>query len=196
MINRLIRIRIRRLLALVAACALALVAVPAAASACAYPDSKQVFSRFGDDNWYIPFPDGGFESVASGWGLTGGAKVVKGNETFYLGSSKDFRALTMPKAATATSPQTCIGNDTPSFRLVLKSSSTTARLKVQFMFPDSYGQIVTKDVALLSAGSKWAASPILSANIGRSDIYAQLRLTAVGGTFYVDDVYLDPKMRR
>ena len=87
---------------------------------CAKP-SERVFLRWLDPIPYYLAENGGFESGSAGWTLTGGAKVVSGNEPFFLNSKNDRFSLSLPSGATATSPWTCASIDGLFARLVAVS---------------------------------------------------------------------------
>ena len=65
---------------------------------------SKAFSRWADYANYAYVPDGGFEAGAAGRKLASGAKVVAGNESFYIHSSSDRHSLMLPKGSSATSP--------------------------------------------------------------------------------------------
>src|SRR5712671_1539272 len=81
----------------IAAAALTLVAVAAptanagllvsTASDCDAQQLSQPFAPWADFANYTPVPGGSFEAGAPVWSLTGGAKVVSGNESFGVRSN-------------------------------------------------------------------------------------------------------------
>ena len=77
-------------------------------------------------------PDGGFEAGGQGWYLSGGAKVVAGNESFYLNDAGDSGSLSLPAGSSAVSPPVCMAIDTPSFRFVARNSGDpSSHLRVE-----------------------------------------------------------------
>jgi len=74
--------------------------------AAAYCDaySSQAFEDWGDRSNYMLMPGGSFEIGAPSWNLNGGAKVVSGNEPFYLHSRMDRRSLYLPSGSSASTP--------------------------------------------------------------------------------------------
>jgi hypothetical protein len=82
------------------------------------------FARFGDFADYALAPRGDFESGAAGWLLTGGAKVVAGNEPAYVGAAPDRSSLALPFGSTATSPTLRIDG---TYRTSRSSLGTRAR---------------------------------------------------------------------
>src|SRR6185295_4571630 len=91
---------------ILALAALAL-AVPsrALASGCPEQPLSQTFLPWLDVAWYVPTPNGGFESGREDWVLRDGAQVVAGNNPYLAGD----RSLALPAGASATTAPICIG---------------------------------------------------------------------------------------
>ena len=66
------------------------------------PFSFKAFQPWGDGAYYMLTPGGSFEDGAPGWALSGGAKTVSGNESFYLNSKYDKKSLYMPSGSSAS----------------------------------------------------------------------------------------------
>src|SRR4051794_37314920 len=106
-----------RIFIAVAAVAGAAIAAPAAnagllvssAQSCASETFSTPFAKWGDNATYTPVPGGAFESGQPGWTLSGGAKIVSGNETNYVRSASDSHSLSIPAGGVATSPSICVG---------------------------------------------------------------------------------------
>jgi hypothetical protein len=129
-----------------------------------------------------------------GWTLKGGAKVVSGNESFYLRSKTDSNSLYMPSGSTATSPTMCFAAGDWHMRFVNKGSG---QVKVNIMVNSLVGLVSVLDGGTVKAGSAWTPSPkvsLLLSNVGGllTTKAISLRLTVSGGAMQVDDVYLDP----
>jgi hypothetical protein len=186
------------------AAALTLAFSAASAGACSYTGAEQVFSPWGDSSSYVLAPNGGFEAGGLGWGLSGGAKAVEGNEAFYLNDSVDSHSLALPAGSSAISSPVCMSIDTPSFRLVARNTGdTSSGLRVEAVFP-LLGLIRTKTVSTVYAGSNWEPSQKMSTVLTLSTIVGtlipssvQIRITPVGsgGNWQVDDLYIDPFAR-
>lgn len=187
--------------------AIALVAIAAfagAAQACSYSGAEQVFKPWGDQKNYVLAPDGGFEAGASGWSLNGGAKVVAGNESYYLSDAGDSNSLALPAGSSVASPPICMSLDTPSFRLMAKNTGNpSSRLRVEAVY-NLLGLVRTKVVSNLTAGSSWAPTQSVSTVLGLSTIVGtlipsaiQIRITPLDatGNWQVDDLYIDPFSR-
>ncbi len=81
-----------------------------AAASCEGQTSEQPFLRFLDPLPYTPVPGGSFEG-AHGWQLSGGARVVSGNEPFYVAGRTHQRSLFLPpdrrRRARPSAPASC-----------------------------------------------------------------------------------------
>lgn len=194
------QLKMSRLRLLGVVCA-AVAAFPSAAQA-ACPDkvSRQVFSRFGDYNWYFAAPGGTFEASTSPWTLSG-SSVVLGNETYFVNSTADRQSLRVPAGASATSPSFCVSVQHPTLRLFAKKLSGS-------------GGTLTVDI-LTSSGTKVAGSVVntgqyvtwrptqamdlasrLSLSSTVTSMYVRLRVRAdSAGAWGVDDVFIDPYRR-
>ena len=71
---------------------------------CANEQASQPFASWGDSSSYTLIPGGNFEAGAFPWALTGGAKVLAGNETYHVGGPADSQSLSLPAGSSATSP--------------------------------------------------------------------------------------------
>jgi hypothetical protein len=183
---------------------LAMAAFAGSAQACSYSGAKQVFSRWGDQQNYVLAPDGGFEAGAAGWSLNRGAKVVDGNESYYLNGAGDSKSLSLPATSSAASPPVCMSIDTPSFRLMARNTGDpSSQLRVEAVY-NLLGLVRTKVVSSLTAGSSWAPTQSVSTVLGLSTIVGtlipssiQIRITPLDakGEWQVDDLYIDPFCR-
>jgi hypothetical protein len=190
--------------AVVAAALLALAAFAASAQACSYTGAEQVFGRWGDLHSYVLGPDGGFEAGGSGWSLAGGAKAVRGNESYYLHGARDSRSLSLPAGSSATSPSICMSIDTPVLRMFARNTGDPAsRLRVEAVYSLD-GLLQTDVVNDVSAGSSWAPTQELSVVLGLSTVLGtvtpssiQVRIAPLDelGQWQVDDFYVDPFAR-
>jgi hypothetical protein len=192
----------RAKLAGVAATAMvAFAAFAGSAQACSYPGAEQVFKPWGDQNSYVLAPDGGFESGAAGWSLSGGAGVVAGNESYNLNDAGDSSSLSLPSGSSAASPPVCMSLDTPVFRFFARNTGDpSSRLRVDATYK-LLGLVQTKVGATITGGSKWAPSQQVSTVLGLSTIVGtlipsavQVRFTPLDskGKWQVDDFYVDP----
>lgn len=151
----------------------------------------------GDLSDYSPAPNGTFENGATGWTLTGGAKVAYANET--LGVAPGKRALQMPLGGTATSPAFCVDQSNPHFRFAYKiDNASLAGFVAYVIYRDSAGKVT--DIQLVSSKltsftpSMWTASPksplatLIPLNNASKSASVQLKLTALAPTDILNDM--------
>ena len=160
---------------------------------------SQPFERWGDGARYALVPGGSFEPGSAPWTLSGGAKVVDGNESFYVRSGGDKRSLLLPSGSSATTPGTCfVLGDWHLRFFVLNSGSSSAKLRVTVVVRSLLGILSVLDGGTVSANGQWQPSPrigLLLSNL-TSPLFGTIafRFTPVGSgaAFQIDDVYLDP----
>jgi hypothetical protein len=187
-------------------------ASPAAAGlglACPDPTTKP-FAPWNDYAKYAFAPNGGFESGATGWTLTGGAKVVSGNESFFANGTRDRYSLSLPPGSTAKSAPMCVSLLNGKMRFfAANSGAASARLKVQVLYNGGVGGLLglvggllgLSEVGYLNSGAAWQPSPavgMLGGTLPLLTSSVQFRFSAPydGGAFRIDDVYLDPFLSR
>jgi hypothetical protein len=158
--------------------------------------ASQPFAQFGDYRSYTFGTNGGLESGATGWTLSG-ARVVPGNESYFVHSTSDKSSLSLPDGSTALSPQMCMGTTSTVLRFFMKRNTSSGSLHVQVVLRNLLGGVVgILDWTTTPGSPSWAPGPsVLNLDsllglVGVSSI--QLKLTAQGGSFQVDDVYVDP----
>jgi hypothetical protein len=177
--------------------AMAVGAAPASAGlglACPSPTSKP-FTAWSDYAYYAFAPDGGFESGGSGWSLSGGARAISGNETFYVHSKLDKTSLSLPAGASATSPGMCISLLSSKMRFVARGDAGS-KVKVQIIYRGLLSSLLgILDGGTYTVGGGWKPSPqigMLGGVLPLLTSSVSFRFTAVGGAAAIDDVYLDP----
>jgi hypothetical protein len=171
------------------------------ATGCADPVLSQPFKAWLDSSYYKPVDD--FESAADGWTLTGGAKVVAGNAAQHVGGGDDAQSLQLPAGSSAKSPAVCVGLNEPTLRyFARKNSGLLSTLTVSVQVQLQLGVWVTLPIGVDLGGSWHPSLPTL--------VVANLLpllppdMTAVrfkfapllGGSWQIDDVYVDPRMSR
>lgn len=176
----------------------------ASASDCEEQTLERPFARWLDPLSYHLVPDGGFEQGAAGWTLSK-AKVVDGNEPFYVHGAGERKSLSLPPGSVATSPVMCAGIHKPFMRFFAKSSGgllSLSTLSVEVLFETAGGQVLSLPVGLVLPNTKWQPSlplPVLASLLpllpGEQTPIA-FRFRPLGGaTWTIDDVYLDPSRR-
>ena len=129
------------------------------------PTSAQVYSQFGDSSYYARLLNGGFESGGTAWALTGGAKVVSGNEPYYLsGNHGDSHSLLLPAGSSAVSGTVCFALGDWHLRLLMRNvGSATGGLRVQVIVPSLVGGLLTVlDGGTVKGSGAWSPSPRLA----------------------------------
>jgi hypothetical protein len=155
---------------------------------CAPRVFNTTFARWGDTALYTLTPGGDFEAATPGWRLTGSAAQVAGSSPFASGHS----SLSLPAGTSALSPPICVEKGYPSWRFAARS--TGGKVAVEVVYP-----MKTKESATVTPAASWGLSPVLrlsQGQFGKGAAYIQLRLTASVATVVVDDVYVDPFLRR
>jgi hypothetical protein len=194
-----------KLAGLIAITLMALALSVSSAQACSYSGAEQVFSPWGDQHHYVLAPDGGFEAGASGWSLSGGARTVAGNESYFLNDDADKRSLSLPPGSKVVSPPICMALDTPIFRMFARNSGDpSSRLRVEAVYK-LLGLVRTKALSTVTAGPQWAPTQQMSTVLSLATIVGTLIPSAIQihitpldsrGEWRVDDLYIDPFARR
>jgi hypothetical protein len=172
-------------------------AAPASAGlGLACPDATtKPFSRWADYANYAYLPEGGFEAGAAGWKLASGAKVVSGNEAFYIRSTSHRYSLALPQGSSATSPPMCVGLLSSKMRFVVTGPSGS-KVKVQVIYRGLLSSVLgIFDGGTVSTNGTWQPSPAIGMLGGLLPLLTQsvqFRFVATSGTPRIDDVYLDP----
>lgn len=166
------------------------------------PTASQSFSRWGDPSYYARLQNGSFESASSPWVLSGGARVVSGNEPFFIsGNRSDSHSLLLPAGSSAYSGTVCFALRDWHLRFLMRNvGSPSGGLRVQVVVPSLVGGLLTiLDGGTVSASGSWAPSPrlgLLLSNVTSlvGTRAVAFRFTPVGrdAAFQIDDVYLDP----
>ena len=162
--------------------------------------SSQVFAPWGDSSYYARLFNGDFEGGSTGWSLTGGARIVSGNDSFFVGGADDSHSLLLPSGTSATSSTVCFALADWHLRLFAKNvGSLRGQLHVQVVVPSLLGALSVLDGGTVSAGSTWQPSPrlaLLLSNVtsllGTRAVAFKFTPVGTGAAFQLDDVYLDP----
>ena len=158
------------------------------------PLSSTAFQNWGDSSHYMLTPGGSFESGTPSWTLSGGAKIVSGNEPYFIHSTRDSRSLYMPAGSSASTPTMCFAAGDWHLRFVGKGSG---QLRVTVGVNSLLGLVSILDGGTVSSNGTWKPSPqvgLLLTNVGGllTTRAISLRFTATNGASQIDDVYLDP----
>jgi hypothetical protein len=197
-VSRLLRLYGLSVLAL-AALAASTGAPAGAALTCPAQTTTKPFVPWLDSGNYTQVQNGALEST-SGWTLTGGAKLVTGNEPWKVNAGTDSRSLLLPSGSSATSPGLCVTLLHPTLRFFATNTGpATTTLKVEAV-TTLLGVKTTTPVGLLVAGSWQPTLPLAFLDNLLSPVSGtvQFRFTPVGSSsgWRVDDVYVDPYKQR
>lgn len=184
---------------------IALAGLPATSSAalistgtCDNSTLSQPFAKWGDDNQYKLVPGGNFEGSLSGWTLSGGARVVTGGNP----NGSSAHSLYLPAGASVTTPFTCVNAAYPSFRLFARNESLLSAVVPQVVYKLPLLGNVALPIGAVALSPNWNPTlPLLTASVvtgllNGGTTQVALKFTAVLGPSEVDDIYVDPMMRR
>lgn len=190
--------------ALLGALVLALGVVPAAQAACPTAPTVKAFAGFGDNADYSLIPGGAFESGTTGWSLSGAA-VATGNESYKVHGGADTKSLAVTPAGKAVSAAFCADIAHPTFRLFARrTGGSWGVLYVKVRWTNPSGAVNETVVGAISASdTAWHPSAIYNLaqvmGIWNGDQAIQTQLVFdpddAGGSWAIDDVYVDPYAR-
>lgn len=198
------------------AAAFAGAAAPAAEAGlvCADEQVGRPFLRWLDPIEYRLATGGSLEST-EGWTLSGGARLVAGNEPFYVNDRGDRHSLYLPAGATAVSPFSCVALDSLVMRFFADADgSVLSRLDVDLIYRTSGGTMRSLGGIDLVTGlthQRWAPTlpvvmeldtllrDVATLDLGATEVAFRFRaskgwLTSAG--WRIDDLYVDPLISR
>jgi hypothetical protein len=164
----------------------------------------QSFSAWNDYGQYTPVLNAGVEDGSTGWTLSGGAAVVRGNEPWKIGGAWHAHALDLPAGSSAVTAPICIDATYPYFRLFARNAGTSrSTMKIEVLFYDTNGKLLsiapynytawtsywqptgTVKISVFTPKTTVAAAPVA------------FRFTPTGprAHYQIDDVYVDPWAR-
>ena len=173
----------------------------AAVNGCGGQTYTQPFLPWLDPASYVLDPGATFDGALPGWTLTGGAKVVSGNESYSVHGAGESHSLSLPSGSSATSAPICVTLAHPTVRFFARNTgSALSALSVSVRFPTVLGT-ATLPVGVVASGSSWQPTlPILillnvtalvSPN-GTIPVQFTFAPLLSGGAWQLDDVYVDP----
>lgn len=175
-------------------------ALTASAGSCVDRAFETPFKPWMDPASYVLAPDGGLENGGAGWSMAGGAAVVSGNESFFVGGDDHASTLRLPPGSSAQTGVMCVGIEHPTLRIFTKASPAFgSRLRVEAVWEDAAGNARDTTIGVVDGGSTWAPSPVMVITTSLLTLLpgnhtpVAFRFTPLGsGTWTVDDVYVDP----
>jgi hypothetical protein len=170
------------------------------ATNCGDPELSQPFKPWLDPSNYKLVGD--FEDGMDGWTLTGDAKVVAGDASAKVGGAGEGKSLSLPAGSTATTPPVCVGLNEPTLRLFArKNSGVLSAMTVWVDVQTSLGVWVSLPIGTDLGGAWHPTLPMLVvANLlpllPPDQTAVRFRFAPVlGGSWQIDDVYVDPRAR-
>ena len=168
--------------------------------ACTGRSEAPVFAAWSDTFKYFRVPNGGFESGATDWSLTGGAGIVAGNEAYRVAGSTDVKSLRIPAGATAESRTICVSRGEDTIRLFVNNARVSGSiLHVEAIVRGTNGQTAQTafDVNGDAAPAGWAPTmrlgiPNLLGGSGTEELTLRFTTRGTAATWSVDDVFVDP----
>ena len=204
----------RRTLLGLAATAMATMAMAGSASAgilapsavnCDDSAASKVFQPWLDGASYSLAPGGNAEGSTAGWTFAGGAGVVSGNEPWKVGGS-GAKTFSIPSGGSMTTAPVCVGLDNPTIRFFARRTggSLLSTLAVSVRFQTLLGLTATLPIGVVPGlSSSWSPSLPMTvvANLlpllPNDKTAVQFQFTPLlGGSWLVDDVYVDPMRMR
>jgi hypothetical protein len=199
----------RRVVAPIAVAVALLASAAGSASASLIPDDdgwcnsssgSQVFLPWADPGTYTLAPGGSFENNRSRWTLIAASRDTSDNEPFHVSGANDHSSLSINNGGLALSPAMCVGIGEPTARVFFKQTGGLpgATLQIDVLFDDASGTTQAQTIGMLGVAQQWRVSPQLltTANLlptlGAGTTAVAFRFTAIGGSFQIDDLYVDP----
>jgi hypothetical protein len=175
----------------------------ATAENCAPEELSQPFLPWADSDQYTLAPDGGLEEGGSTWSLEDGADVISGNESHYVRDAGDSHSLKLPAGSSATSDAMCVGIEHPTIRLFIRNTgSAFSALKVKVHFVDAAGNAHALPIGFVTGDSDWRPTNRIAIRVNNlvepgeyTPVAFEFTPVGSGGSWRIDDVYVDPYRR-
>lgn len=176
-----------------------------ALSPCDQTGMTQRFIDWNDPRYYVPAPGGAFDDRADGWQLGSGVKFSrKGNP---YGTSNG--SIQLDGGESVVSPPICVYVDYTVSRMFakLEKGGSDSSLSAEVLYEDTLtGQTSSKETELPVVDSGWNPTGIWSMPVLNQVVNPDLSLDPVevrfrfsaspGSRWLIDDVWVDPRMRR
>ena len=170
---------------------------PVDTSACGNPLLTQPFLSAGDQNYYTLVAGqtpGNFD--ATGWTLTGGAKLVSTK----LADGTTGSVLDLPSGSKALSPTTCVTSDFPTARMMVKNVVGTDSVFFYVGYAGTSTWTTPKNTGQVhGTGTAWTLSSAVNLQPSSAAGWQLVRFTLVPGgktsDFQVYNFYVDPRLK-
>jgi hypothetical protein len=188
--------RNRLLLACMVVLTFLLVTVPSARAdggGCEGQALEQPFVPWSDHAQYTLVGDGDLTGGGVGWDLDG-ADLVADNEPWYVHGGDTPRALRLRPGDSATTPPLCVTLAHPTMRFFLRNGGgLLGSLKVDVVMRNGLRLPVGVIPGLLGDADWDPSSPLLVVgNLLDDEVSFRFTAIGIGGTWTIDDVYVDP----
>jgi hypothetical protein len=151
---------------------------------CPEPTLYQPFRPWGDPHQYFLVTGAHFQSVVGDWELR--RAVIDGGD------------LNIAPGGTVVTPKFCVGDQEPSFRMMVRAPDSTARLRIDALFLGTSGELRRDRVGYLYGNKPtYRPSPIIwmgtnyRAARGEKTAIA-FQFTAERGNWEIDNLFIDP----
>lgn len=181
---------------LLTACAVILgflLAAPVARADCEGQVLEQPFALWGDFARYTLVGDGDLTGGAAGWDLDG-ADLVADNEPWYVHGGDTPRALRLRAGDSATTPPICVSLAHPTVRFFLRNrGGLLGTLTVEVITSNGLTLPVGLIPGLLGDDAWSPSAPLLVVgNLIDDEVSFRFTAGGIGGSYVIDDVYVDP----
>jgi hypothetical protein len=175
-------------------------AAPAsAATGCVAPTLTEPFASFGDTDQYAIVPGESRDNfAATGWTLSGGAKLV--TTKLYNGASG--QVLDLPSGAKAVGPSMCVTDAYSSARTMIKALSGSSGLVATARYTSTSGPSSSTSVTsetLTRSGSGWSLSSRFTISLPKAGGWElgvfTLQNRSKSSELELYSFYIDPKQR-
>ncbi len=170
--------------------------------ACPATTLGQPFTSFGDNGYYSLVPGGGFEPGETRWSTAGPAMVAFGSEPYNVSGSQGWFSMALAPGGSTQSPYMCVEPNDRTFRFFLRAAGPSATVSVSLIYKGPLGLPVVVASKNITVGGGWELSNTLHtgaaivSSVSGGSAQLALGFAATRGIARIDDVYLDPRMRR
>lgn len=154
---------------------------------------EQPFAPWADPANYTLVGDGDLTGGAAGWDLDG-AELVADNEPWYVHGGSTPSALRLSSGDSATTPPMCVTLAHPTMRFFLRNGGgLLGTLQVDVVMSNGL-TLPVGVIAGLLGDADWDPSPplLVVGNLVDDEVAFRFTAAGIGGTWTLDDVYVDP----
>src|SRR5271169_4878348 len=170
--------------------------------ACPETTLVQPFTSLGDSGYYSLVPGGAFEVGEPRWSTAGPATVASGSEPYDVTGAPGWFSMALAPGGSTQSPYMCVEPNDRTFRFFLRAAGPPATVSISLIYQGPLGLPVVVASKSLTVVSGWELSPTLHtgaaivSSVSGGSAQLALGFASTKGVVRIDDVYLDPRMRR